>query len=128
MNKRTNDPVQTAEKRRFFNGKIKDFLVLSGLALVLMLAAWQIFGDESTDKSVSVAATATETKVSRLLEEIEGVGKSSVIVYEDEEGVKSVVVVCEGANDLRVVMDVREAVAAALGTEQKAVKIYLKKE
>ena len=40
----------------------------------------------------------------------------------------ALVVVCEGANDFQVVMHVREAVAAALGTEQKAVKIYLKKE
>ena len=128
MNKRTNEPVHTEEKRKFFNGKIKDFLLLAGLGLVLMLAAWRMFGDDGKEKSRSVAATERETKVMRLLEEIDGVGEASVIVYEDEEGVKSVVVVCEGANDLRVVMDVREAVSAALGTQQKAVKIYLKKE
>ena len=62
------------------------------------------------------------------MEEIDGVGDANVIVYEAEDGAKSVVVVCEGANNLRVVMNVREAVAAALGTEVKAVKIYLKKE
>ena len=127
MNKRTNESVQTEVKRKFFNGRIKDFLLLAGLALVLMLAAWQIFDDDG-EKRGTVAATERETKVMRLLEEIDGVGEASVIVCEDEEGVKSVVVVCEGANDLRVVMDVREAVSAALGTEQKAVKIYLKKE
>ncbi len=64
----------------------------------------------------------------RLLEEIEGVGEANVMICENEEGVQSVVVVCDGANDLRVVINVREAVAAALGTEENAVKIYLKKE
>lgn len=32
------------------------------------------------------------------------------------------------ANDLRVNMNIREAVAAALGTDEKSVKIYLMKE
>ena len=70
----------------------------------------------------------TEQKVSRLLQEIDGVGKAEVMICETEDGVQSVVVVCEGANDISIVMDVREAVAAALGTEEKAVKVYLKKE
>ena len=48
-------------------------------------------------------------------------------IYETEDGVQSVVVVCDGANDLRVVLNVREAVASALGTQEKNVKIYQKK-
>ena len=64
----------------------------------------------------------------RLLEEMEGVRDANVIVYTDDNSKKNVVIVCEGANNLRVIMQVREAVAAALGTEEKAVKIYLKKE
>ncbi len=51
-----------------------------------------------------------------------------VMICEDEDGVESVVVVCEGANDLRVNMDIREAVSAALGTDEKSVKIYQMKE
>ena len=47
--------------------------------------------------------------------------------HETDEGVQSVVVVCEGANNLQVVIDVREAVASAVGTQEKNVKIYLKK-
>lgn len=110
------------------DGRLKDIFLLSALAIVLIFAAWQIFHTEDSEESVAVGATETETKVERLLEEIEGVGEADVIVYETENGTKSVVVVCEGANDLRVVMNVREAVAAALGTEENAVKIYLKKE
>ncbi len=107
------------------DGKIRDICLISALALLLIISAWQIFHAED---AVAVSATDAEIKVIRLLEEIDGVGDANVIVCEAEDGVKSVVVVCEGANDLRVVMNVREAVAAALGTEEKAVKIYLKKE
>ena len=113
---------------RKMDGRIKDVLLLSVLACLLFFATWQIFHTEEAETVSLVGASETEIKVSKILEKIDGVGEASVIVYEDEEGVKSVVVVCEGANDLRVVMDVREAVSAALGTQQKAVKIYLKKE
>jgi len=110
------------------DGRVKDVLLLSMLAVLLLFATWQVFHTEESKEAAFVGISEAEAKVSRILEEIDGVGEASVVVYETEEGAQSVVVVCEGANDLRVVMNVREAVAAALGTEEKAVKIYLKKE
>ncbi len=111
----------------FFGGRVKDVLLFGCLALVLVYAAWKVFDDQPSEKA-DLPLSETEIKVMRLLEEIDGVGEASVVVCESEEGVQSVVVVCEGAKNLRVIMDVREAVAAALNTEEKAVKIYLKKE
>ena len=109
------------------NGKIKDVLIIGVLAIVLIIAVWKIFSKEDTSVATMSTRTANEQKVSNLLSKIEGVGDAEVMIYETEEGVQSVVVVCEGANDLQVIMDVREAVATALGTQEKAVKIYLKK-
>ena len=94
------------------DGRVKDIFLLAALALVLVFSAWQIFHTEEVTATSAVGMTETERKVMRLLEEIDGVGEANVIVYETEDGPKSV----------------REAVAAALGTEEKAVKIYLKKE
>lgn len=128
MNKNTQTEI---EPRRLFrmNGKIKDVLLIGGLALALVFAAWKIFyADEQEDSFSSVSVTANEEKIGRLLSEIDGVGEANVMICETEDGVSGVVVVCEGANDFQVVIRVREAVAAALGTEEKAVKIYLKKE
>jgi len=125
---------QTEKKKKsvtsFWRGKIKDIILLAVLAFALLFAAWKIFhgDDESQDKTVNLLATENEQKVARVLEEIEGVGEAEIIVYEDENGVKSVVVVCDGAHNFSVVMDVREAVAAALGTQESAVKIYQKKD
>lgn len=128
--------AEKTEKRSFpeilkkpFVRKWKDWLILLIVAVVLLFLAWKVFhGEEDNPASIIVQGTETEIKISRLLEEMEGVGEAEVIVCEDENGTISAVVVCEGANDLRVIMNVREAVAAALGTDEKAVKIYLKKD
>ena len=106
--------------------KWKDWLLIGVLAAVLLFAVSRVF-QKSEKESVTTAMTETEIKVSRLLQEIQGVGDAEVIVCEEENGVKTVVVVCDGAKNIRVVLNVREAVAAALGTDEKSVKIYQKK-
>lgn len=132
MNKKTEsvDSFEASPIKRFFGrfkGKTRDVILLGILALVLLFAVWKIFYTKDTKDVFSVSELSdNEIKVMRLLREIEGVGEASVVVCEAENEVQSVVIVCEGANDFRVVMDVREAVAAALNTQQKAVKIYLK--
>ena len=116
-------------KKGFFKiGKWKDVVIVAVLGLVLIIAIWKIFGKEETDTATVSSLTENEQKVSKILGEIEGVGSAEVMICETEEGVQSVVVVCEGAKNLQVIMDVREAVATALGTEEKSVKVYLKKE
>jgi hypothetical protein len=107
---------------------MKDGLLLLVLGFIVVMVAWLVFRSDDVEDAATVYATETEIKVLRLLQEIDGVGDANVIVYEKEDEIESVVVVCEGADNLRVVMNVREAVASALGTEEKAVKIYLKKE
>lgn len=107
--------------------KIKNIALLFGVAALLAVAVWRVFFTPSSDVEKSVESSSLETELSLLLNEMEGVGEASVMIYETEEGVQSVVVVCSGANDLQVNMNVREAVAYALGTDEKSVKIYLKK-
>ncbi len=128
MNKIGEKQGAPMKRRALFDGRLKDILLLSVLAFVLCFAAWKIFyTDETSGAATAFSGSESERKVSRLLQEIDGVGEADVMICETEEGVQSVVVVCEGAKDLQVMMNVREAVAAALGTEEKAVKIYLKK-
>ena len=117
-----------SSRKKRTDGRIKDLLIVCVLALCLLVASWMVFQDDEGENVQTAVLTENEQKVVRILEEIDGVGKASVAVCETDDGVESVVVVCEGANDLRVIMDVKEAVSAALGTKQNAVKIYLKKE
>ena len=122
MNKEPNRYEKRIEKKK------REILVLGIVSMLLMIAVWQVFFKESTTETSLTIMSENERKVSNILKEIEGVGEASVMICETEEGVQSVVVVCEGANNLRVVMDVREAVAAALGTAEKSIKVYSKKE
>ncbi len=124
MNKQAETP-----KKPLFSGKIKDILLLALLAVLLLFTAWKIFQEEDLkEASGAWDLSEKEIKVMRILEQIDGVGEASVVVCEEKDEVKSVVVVCDGAKNLQVIMDIREAVATALGTEEKSVKIYLKKE
>lgn len=115
-------------KRAPLEGGIKDLLLIFVLGILLLVAISFVFTKENEKDTTTSMPSEKEQKLSNLLQEIEGVGKASVIICETEEGVQSVVVVCEGANDLQVVMDVREAVSAALGAKQSAIKVYVKKE
>ena len=122
-------PPQKAEKTLFKGGKVSEILWIAVSGFVLLISAWLLFyRDGKTTSTSKFSQTENEQKIGRLLENIEGVGEAEVMIYETEEGVQGAVVVCEGANDFFVVIKVREAVATALGTEEKSVKIYLKKE
>lgn len=120
------------ERRKFRlkgNSKLKDLLLLSCLALLLSAAVWRIFYTDGSNHAASggnALKSESERALCELLSKIEGVGEADVIICEDENGVKSVVVVCDGANDIRVNTEVREAAAAAVGTQEKNVKIYKK--
>lgn len=116
-------------KKCFFKQKKwKDVIIVAVLGLILILAIWKIFGKNEKSAETFSTKSENEQKVSKILTEIEGVGNADVMICETEDGVQSVVVVCDGANNLQVIMNVREAVAAALGTKEKSVKVYLKKE
>ena len=110
------------------NGKVKDIVLLCVLGFALIVGAWMIFHAEDTQNVSNFQPTATELRVMQLLQEIDGVGEANVMIYETEEGIQSVAVVCEGGNDLRVIMNVRSAVSAALGTNEKIIRVYLKKD
>lgn len=105
----------------------KELFLLAVIGIILLLAIALVFGDNKRTLNEAESLSDNEIKVCALLEQMQGVGDAHVMIYESADGVESVVIVCEGANDLQVIMNIREAVAAALGTQEKSVKIYLKK-
>lgn len=126
MNKRIEKIEATMQTRKKLQAR--DLLVICLLGIFVLVGIWVVFREEKNGAESAVAVTQTEQSVSDLLSQIQGVGEADVMIFETEEGVQSVVVVCEGARDLQVIINVREAVAAALGTQEKAVKVYLKKD
>lgn len=119
------------EKRAFSflsDGRMKDVLIVSILAFILTFTVWKVFNNPPSNAESVGGMSETEKRISQILSEIDGVGKAEVIISENEEGIHGAVVVCEGANNIKVIMDVREAVSTALNIEVANIKIYLKKE
>lgn len=127
------------KKTKISKDKLRDVLLVSCLALLLVFAVWKIFytpgatsrfssgvSDGSAVTTASTAASEKEKSLSAFLSEIDGVGSAEVRICEDEAGVLSVAVVCDGAKNIRVNSDIREAVSAALGVDEKNVRIYPK--
>ena len=114
MNRELLNEENQSVKVSFFKmtSRKKDLLIICLLACFLMIAVWQVF-DEDKKQGTQTAFNRTESekKITQILSQIDGVGEVDV---------------CDGANNLRVVMDIREAVCAALDIDAKDVKIYLK--
>ena len=69
-----------ANKKRFvLDGKIKDILLISVLAIVLIFAVWKIFFTDERQSQTMASASDNELKVCRLLEAIDGVIRVRVI-------------------------------------------------
>ena len=125
------------KKTKFTKEKLRDVLLVSCLALLLVFAVWKIFytpssasrfsaGNAGTSAAATDSASEKEKSLAAFLSEMDGVGTGEVRICEDENGVMSVAVVCDGAKNILVNSNIREAVSAALGVDEKNVKIYPK--
>lgn len=111
-----------------FKGRSKDVLILAVVGFGLLVAVWSVFQPTQTENSVATMNfSGEEDRLGYILSQMEGVGEAEVIICELADGEKGAVVLCEGANNFQVVINVREVVAAAIGTNAQNVKIYLKK-
>ena len=113
-------------KTRWKKLRLKEVVLFSVLSMLLLVGAWLVFREKT--QTTYTASTDTEKRLVAILENIDGVGEVDVMLSSGEDGEKGVVIVCEGAKDIRVLISVREAAATALGIQQKNVKIYLKKD
>ena len=80
---------------------------------------------ESQTTVTSAEYTEEEKKLADILSEIEGIGKTKVMICNGtEEQINGVIVVAEGANIPLVELQIKNAVAAALKVNFNSVKVY----
>lgn len=97
--------------------KIKNWKYLPVVLIVLLCLAFACA--MLSDKKATVYTE--EEKLEQLLSKIEGVGKLSLFINDTDD--KSVVVVCEGANNIRVRIELLDAVATALSIPKQNISI-----
>lgn len=121
--------------------RLKSVKNLQFIACVFMLAVAMLVYAGVTD-SIKVKNNATapvsstyimtdaEKKLSSFLEQIEGAGNVNVLINyindNKEDGIASVIVVADGANNIAVKLDIFDAVRTALDVDADLVCVYKK--
>lgn len=103
-------------------------LLISVLLVVLIALAFALYGSKnkvaSNTSSLNTNMSESEVKLTRILSEIEGVGKAEVMINESEKGVEGVIIVCEGAYNIMTRNDILNAVTTAMNVEKNNIAIY----
>ena len=106
--------------------KNKKIIIVVLLLAVLIGTVYII--DKGKSKTTSTVASSakseTEVKLTGILSNIDGVGKTDVMITEEEGKIVGVVIVCEGADNLMTRSNILNAVSTALNIDKKNIAIY----
>ena len=104
----------------------KRLMAIAAALCALIVLAFILYGSKNkiTHTSTSYNMSATEVKLTRILSEIDCVGKAEVMVNEGQSGIDGVIIVCEGANNLMTRIDLLNAVSTALNVDKNIIAIY----
>jgi hypothetical protein len=103
--------------------------VLLCIALIFALTVAVIIINNTNKSTVSTSSSAvemsqTEKKLTDILSSIDGVGKTEVMIYESDDKISGVVIVCKGGNNIMTRSDILNAVSTALNIEKNIIAIY----
>ena len=106
--------------------KNKKIIIVVLLLVILIGTVYFIDkGKSRTATTVTYSAKSeTELKLTGILSSIDGVGKTDVMITENEGEIVGVVIVCEGADNLMIRSDILNAVSTALNVDKKIIAIY----
>lgn len=111
------------ELKKLFKSKTAKIIALCLLSIVLLFAIYRVFFTQEENYK----PTERESRLCRLLGEVEGVGAAEAYV-EEEGGIPvSAIVVFEGADSILTRMRVMEISAKVLNLSKSCVQVYPKK-
>lgn len=94
-------------------------------ALLLLFAVWRVFFKGSAEETAGgYVPTELESRLSKILSGIEGVGETTVMIGEENGVPVSAIVVFNGADAILTRMRVIEATANALNIPPTEVLVY----
>ena len=105
----------------------KKIIVVVLLIAILIGAVYIIDKSKNSSSLTTITNTAkseTELKLTGILSNIEGVGKTDVMITESNGEILGVVIVCEGANNIMTRSNILNAVSTALNIDKKLIAIY----
>ena len=106
--------------------KNKKIIIVVLLLAVLIGTVYVI--DKGKAKTASTVANSakseTEVKLTGILSNIDGVGRTDVMITEEEGKIVGVIIVCDGADNLMTRSNILNAVSTALNIDKKIIAIY----
>ena len=102
----------------------KKLIIVVLLVALLVVIVFLFFGSEEESVLGDSMKSDTELRLTALLERIDGVGDSEVMITENGGEITGVVVVCDGANSIMVRNDILNAVSTALNINKNNIAIY----
>ena len=106
--------------------KYKTIIIVVVLIAILIGTVYIIDKGKSTATATATNSpkSATEIKLTGILSSIDGVGRTDVMITEEEGKIVGVVIVCEGAYNLMTRSNILNAVSTALNIEKNIIAIY----
>ncbi len=110
-------------KRLFSDKRVKIFAL--GVALILLLIlVYQVFFGQN---SANFEQNSQESRLSALLEQLDGVTEASVMIATKEDEIVSLTVVFRGRDSLKLRTQILSVCRGALNVSQKCVQIQAAK-
>ena len=96
------------------------------LVIAVMLCVLLVLG-MGGGRETGSAADSEEARLERILSQIDGAGKVTVMLWREDAGISGCVVTSSGAGDVRVMLELQRAVRALTGLELEQIEIIKSK-
>ena len=105
------------------------FLLAVGILLIVLSYAWPEEQTQNAKKNAVLVQDEVETRLARVLSQIAGAGQVEVLVMEDGcDGVRGVLIVADGADELTVRTELMRAAMTALDVPASSVEVFARNE
>lgn len=102
---------------------IKSMGKMQKLAIIAAVAVLLVFGMREKAEEGNVS-TEEEMRIERIIEKIEGVKTASVMIsYDDKQERAGIVIVADGADDIRTMLEIQRAVKTLTGLQLEQIEI-----
>ena len=104
------------------------FLIAAGILLIVLSYAWPEEQTQNAKKNAVLVQDEVETRLARVLSQIAGAGQVEILVMEDGcDGVRGVLIVADGADELTVRTELMRAAMTALDVPASSVEVFARR-
>ena len=113
-------------KLKVFLKEKQKLIIVVLLIILLAFAVYMLFGGtkDTTATVTTISQSDNEIKLTNILESMDGVGETSVMITETDGVITGVVIVCEGGNSILVKNNILNVVSTAFGIDKNIIAIY----